>query len=189
MREMRLVIFKVILLLVMGLYFQSCVFAQEKVSVEDKIIGLTFKTLAKALVVTVDIGKFKKNNIDKLNKMDKEKFKRQYAKAYEAIKDLPSKLKISYGIAEDMPKEQVIKDIESLDKKKIYETIDYIPDTIIAKQFKKYLSEKKQEIQKSSLVEEINKFWNKMLEKVNKPASKRSGFLAPIIDKKEERWM
>ncbi len=165
--KVRSVIFKLILFLATGLYFQNYVFAQENVSMEDKIIGSTFKTLAKAFVVMADIEKLKKNNIDKLNKMDKDKFKRRYTKVYEVIKDLPPKVKVSYGITEHMPKEQVITNIESLDKKKIYETIDSIPDTIIAKQFKQYLSEKKQEIQKSNMVEQVNKFWNKMIEKVN----------------------
>ncbi|MCX5704624.1 MAG: hypothetical protein NTZ92_00915 [Candidatus Omnitrophica bacterium] len=172
MNKNKFVIFKVVLLLVIGLCFQSYTFAQEKISMEDKIIGSTFKTLAKTFVVMVDIDKLKKDNINKLNKMDKEKFIKRYAKAYEVIKDLPPELKISYGITENMPKEQAIKNIESFDKKNIYKLIDSIPDTIIAKQFKKYLSEKKEEVQKSSLVAQINKFWNKMVEKVNKPTTK-----------------
>jgi hypothetical protein len=167
MRQVSFIIFTVILLLVTGLYFQSYLFAQEKVNIEDMIIGSMFKILAKTFVVTVDIDKLKKNNIEKLNKMDEEKFKRRYAKVYEGIKDLPNELKVSYGITEHMPKEQVIKDIESFDKEKIYETIDSIPDKIIATQFKQYLSEKQQEMRKSNLVEQINKFWDKMTEKVN----------------------
>jgi hypothetical protein len=167
MRKVNSIIFTVILLLVTGLYFQSYLFAQEKVRIEDKIIGSMFKILAKTFVVTVDIDKLKKNNIEKLNKMDEEKFRRRYAKVYEVIKDLPPNFKVSYGITEHMSKEQVIKNIESFDKEKIYETIDSIPDKIIATQFKQYLSEKQQEIRKSNLVEQINKFWNKMIEKVN----------------------
>jgi len=169
MRLASFIIFTVILLLVTGLYFQGYLFAQEKVSIEDKIIGSTFKTLAMAFAVMADIDKLKKNNIEKLNKMDEEKFKRRYAKVYEVIKDLPLELKVSYGITEHMSKEQVIKNIESFDKKKIYETIDFIPDKIIATQFKQYLSEKQQEMRKSNLVEQINKFWNKMIKKVNIP--------------------
>jgi len=157
----------IILLLILNLCFQSFIFAQEQVSVEDRIAGSTFKTLAKAFVVIVDINKLKKNNIDKLNKMNEDKFKKRYAGVYKIIKYLPAELKVRYGIIEGITKEQVIKNIESLDKKKIYEMIDSIPDAIIANQFKLYLSEKKQAIQKSNAVEQINKFWNKIIEKVN----------------------
>jgi len=45
--------------------------------------------------------------------------------------------------------------------------INSIPDAIIANQFKQYLGEKKQEIQKSNAAEQINMFWNKIIEKVN----------------------
>ncbi len=169
---MRFIIFTAILLLVTGLCFQSYVFAQKKVSVEDKIIGSTFKALAKVFVAMADMDKLKKNNIEKLSKMDEEKFRRRYAKVYEVIKDLPHKLRVSYGITQEMPKEQAIKNIGSFNKKKIYETIDSIPDTIIAQQFKQYLSEKKQEIQKSNLIEQVNKLWDEMIHKVNVSSSK-----------------
>jgi len=162
-----IVVKQFILLLILNLCFQSFVFAEGKVSAEDRIAGSTFKTLAKAFVAITDVNKLKKNNIDRLNKMNEEKFKKRYAGVYQVIKDLPAELKVSYGITEAMTKEQVIKNIESLDKKKIYEMIDSIPDAIITNQFKQYLGEKKQEIQKSNLVEQINGFWNKILEKVN----------------------
>lgn len=142
--------------------------AAEKTGVTDKIIGSTFKTLVKAFVATTDINELKKNNIAKINKMDEEKYQRRYAKVYEVIKDLPSHLKVDYEITEHMSKEQVIKHIELLDKKKAYKMIDSIPDTFIANKFKQYLSEKKQEFQKSNVVEQINQLWNKMLEKVGK---------------------
>ncbi len=164
---MRFIVFTVILLLAAGLCFQSYVFAQENASIGNRIIGSTFKTLAKAFVAMADINKLKKDNVDRLNKMEEERFRKQYAKVYGVIKDLPPKLKVTYGITEHMTKEQAIKNIESLDKKKIYETIDSVPDTIIANQFKQYLSGKKQEIQKSNVVEQISNFWNKMIGKIN----------------------
>ncbi len=158
---------QIILLLILNLCFQGFIFADDKVSVGDKIIGSTFKTLARAFVVFVDINNLKKDNIDKLKKMNEEKFKHRYAGVYKAVKDLPVELKVSYGIIEGMTKEQAIKKIEPLDKKKIYEIIDSIPDVIIANQFKQYLSEKKQANTKSNTVEQINKFWNEMIKKIN----------------------
>ena len=171
---MKSIVVTLILILVIGLSFQSCAFAKEKVSIEDMIIGSIFKSLAKAFVAVTDINKLKKDNIDKLNKMDTDKFRRRYAKVFEVIKDLPPELKSKYGVTVHMTKEQTIKNIESFDKETINETIDSIPDTIIVKQFKKYLSEKKQEIQKGKLAEQINKFWNKIVDKINEPVPKRS---------------
>jgi len=173
MNWFKAVILLIILLLVIGLGFQSCAFALEKVSLQDKVIGSTFKTLAKGFVLVTDIDKFKNDNISKINKLKPDKYKRRYAKVYETIKELPTELKIKYVIIEDMPREQLIKNIESLDKKKIYGLIDLIPNTIIAKEFKKYLNKKKQGIQDSNLVKEINEFWNKVLVKVQEPVLKK----------------
>ncbi|MDO8488820.1 MAG: hypothetical protein Q7S42_01730 [Candidatus Omnitrophota bacterium] len=172
MNSYRIFIFRIILLLVIGLGFQNHSFAQEKVSLQDNTIGSTFKTLAKSFVVVMDIDKFKKDNINQINKLRPDKYKRKYAKVYEVIKDLPISTKSKYGIVEDMPREQLIKDIESLDKRQIYEAIDLIPNTIIAKEFKKYLTRKKQGFQESHLVKEVNEFWNKILGKPHGPMLK-----------------
>lgn len=164
---------RIILLLVMGIGFQSCAFAQEKVSLQEEIIGSTFKTLAKGYVSVMDVDKFKNDSIEQINKSSPDKYKRKYAKVYELIKELPFNLKIKYGITENMPKEQLIKDIELLDKQKIYEAIDLVPNTIIAQEFKRYLNKQKQGVQESNLVKEINEFWNKVLAKINKPVLKK----------------
>lgn len=158
---------QIALILILSLCFQSFIFAAEKANLVDKIIGSTFKTLAKAFVLSADMNKLKKNNIDILNKMSEEKFKKRYSGVYKVLKDLPPKLKVEYGITETMSKEQAIKNTESLNKKKIYEIIDSIPDAIIAQQFKQYLNQKKQAIQKSNVVEQIKKFWNKIIGKAS----------------------
>lgn len=155
-------IFRIILLSIIGLCFPGYTFALEKVSLQDRLIGSTFKTLAKGFVAAMDIDKFKKDNITKINKLNPDKYKRKYAKVYDSIKELPSELKIKYGIIKEMSREQLIKDIESLDKKKAYELINSVPDTIIAKEFKKYLDEKKQGVRESNFVKEIKEFWNKI---------------------------
>lgn len=158
-------------LLVLGLFlmlsfcFNVSAFAQEKVAMEDKIIASTFKALAKVFVAIADINKLRKDNIDKLNKMDKEKFQERYVKVYQVIKDLPPKLKMSFSITKGMTKDQVIGNTESIDKKKLYAIIDSLPDAFIAKHFKRYLNEKKQALQKNNIPEQINKFWNKILQK------------------------
>ena len=112
MNRFKAVIFGIVILLVLSLGFQSFSFAREKVSLQDNAIGSTFKTLAKGFVVVMDVNKFKKDNISKINKLRPDKYKKKYAKVYDAIKELPPNLKIEYGIVEDMSREQIIKDIE-----------------------------------------------------------------------------
>ena len=118
-------------------------------------------------MVVIDLNKIKLKNSEKIRKMDNEKFKKRQAKIYEVLKELPSDLKNKYGIVEQMPKEQVIKIIDSLEKNKIYLMIDEIPNNFIADQFRKYLKEKGKELGNSSLVVEINKIWNSMIKKAN----------------------
>ena len=154
-----------VIIIIISLCFCNYVFAQDKISLEDKAIGLTFKILAKAFITTVDFNKFKKENIDKINKMDEEKFKKRYAKAYLVIKDLPSNIKNQYKIYESMDKKQAIINIGLLDKKKAYGIIDSIPDTLISEQFKLYLDKRKQKIQNSNVIQQVKKFWDKIMNK------------------------
>ena len=148
MNRFKAVIFRIILFLVIG--FQSYAFALEEISLQDKAIGSTFKTLAKGFVAVMNIDKFKNDNISKINKLSPDKYKRKYAKVYEVIKELPPELKIKYGIISDMPKELLINRIESLDKKKIYEAIDLIPNNIIAKEFKSILIKRNKQPKKAT---------------------------------------
>ncbi len=149
----------------LSLSFRATALAVEIAAAEDKIIGTAFKALAKAFIAVADISKLKEGNIDKINKMDEAKFKKRYAKVYEVIKDLPPELKTRFNITGLMTKEQVVKNIQSLDKKKLYPVIDSVPDTFIAGHFKRYLNEKKETTQKSNMVQQVNKFWNETLQK------------------------
>ena len=160
--------FLLFLLLILGLFSQNRLAAQETAGVSDRIIGSTFKTLAKAYVSIADMNKLKKNNINKITGMDESKFQKRYAKAYVNMKDLPANLKSKYGITEHMTKAQAVKSIEKLDKKNIGLDIDCIPDVIIARQFKEYLRGGKQEAQKSDIIQQINALWSRMIEKISK---------------------
>ncbi len=130
-------------------------------SVTDRIIGSTFKTLAKAFISTIDIEKLKKGNIDKLNKKDEAKFRKQYAKAYKVLREC---LEITerYGLKEDLTKQEAIEKIRRIGKKDMLGVLNSIPDTFIAGQFSAYLKEKKQEMEKSNLVAQINHLWAKI---------------------------
>lgn len=134
--------------------------AQEKQAWEDVLIGSSFKTLAKAFVATADIKKIKRANIEKLDRMDDEKFKKRYLKAYDVVKDLPPDFKKTYGISEAMSKEQAIKNLKILDKNKIYELIDAVPNKTISRQFKDYMLIYQDEFEGLDLRGKIQKFWN-----------------------------
>lgn len=131
----------------------------------DNIIGSTFKSLAKAFVLGADFNKLKKDNIKTISKMSEEKFRKEYLKAYNIIKDYPPVVKKS-GLKEDMTKNEAIKRIKALTKKEAYETIDSVPNSLIAGQFRLYLNQRKQEIRESSLFVQVQQFWNKILEKI-----------------------
>lgn len=137
---------------------------ERKPAVSDWIIGSTFKSLAKGFVAVADIRQLKKNNIAKIDKMSPEKFNKHYGRAYEGLKDMPLNLREEYKVTADMSREQVIKDIESLNKSKMYKIVDAIPDTVIADHFRQYLEQTKQEVQKSNVVAEIHKLWNKWIQ-------------------------
>jgi len=165
MKEKISVGLNIVLLSIAGLCLWSPVFAQENISIEDRIIGSTFKVLAKGYVAITDINKLKENNIRRLNKMDEEKFQRHYVKTYPVIRDLPLSFKARYKISEHMTKQEVIQDIEELDKEKIYGIIDSLPDAFIANNFKQYLNKQRQKIQNSNIVGQINYCWDKIIKK------------------------
>jgi hypothetical protein len=138
---------------------------KENPGLEDRVIGSLFKTTAKVFISTVDIDTLKKQNIEKLNKMDTEKFRKQYTRVYGVIKELPF-LETRYGITENTTKDEVIKEIQALNKKQIYEIIDVVPDTVIVSQFRQYLNGKKQKILESNVFIQVNQVWNKIIKKV-----------------------
>ncbi|MCU0651411.1 MAG: hypothetical protein MUC39_00490 [Candidatus Omnitrophica bacterium] len=158
---------KIILLLLLSFMLQAESSAAEKTNFNQKVIGSTFKSLARAFVAVSDIDKLKANNIRRLEKLNDTKFKKQLAKVYPVLQDLPQTLKAQYGVKEDMSREQVIKNIESLDKKKIYGIIEAVPDATITRLFKEELVKTKEGIMKSDAVGSVKKFWNKIIRKAN----------------------
>lgn len=137
----------------------------DKTDFTDNLIGSTFKTLAKAFVATADINKLKEDNIKKLEEMDDKTFSEHYLEIYDIIKTRPA-LTVDYGLPEGMTRLEAIEKIRALDKKELYQAIDAIPNSLIAAQFRAYLNEKKEAIQQSNLVRQIQQFWDKMIRKV-----------------------
>jgi len=156
-------------LMMLLLFVPVVCYSAEKTAWDDKLIAGSFKAMAKAFVATTDVKKLKEANIEKFSKMNEERFRKRYAEAYPVIKELPPKLKERYGIAETMSKEQAVKNIRSLDKKKMYELIDAVPDKAIAKEFKDYLKEQKTAAQESDVMTQIRNLWNKTAARISPP--------------------
>lgn len=166
MRKIRFKILAMILFLAAGLSFPGYIFAKTKISLQDKIIGSTFKSLAKTFVLASDLENLKRSNIDKINRMDEEKFRKRYARLYEVIKELPASFQVKYGFKEDMTKEEAVKTITSFNKKKMCRMIDSVPEAVIAAEFKRYLNAKQKELQKYNIAEQVKYFWSKQIQKM-----------------------
>ena len=157
--------------LALVLCFQGPVLAAEQVTVQDRVVGGTFKTMAKAYIATVDIRQLKDKNIKRVENMHDDRFEKKYAEVYKVIKGLPSALRKKYGIRENMTKAQVIAVIRSLDKKQIYEIIDQVPDPMISQQFNAQFSQK-DGAPRENLTDQVRKIWEKVVAGVNAPPAK-----------------
>ncbi|MDP2980706.1 MAG: hypothetical protein Q8N67_01385 [Candidatus Omnitrophota bacterium] len=131
---------KIVLLLAVILFFQSPVYA-EAATIKQKVVGKTIKIVARIAVATTNIEKTKKRLVNKLRLMEDKQFRAQYAEFYELVKDIPRDIKIAYNVTPAMTREQMIENIESLDKKNIYKIISSIPDKTVAELFKEYRRE------------------------------------------------
>ncbi len=129
---------KIVLLLVVIFFFQDPVFAEAS-TIGEKVVGKTIKTVVRIAVATTNLKKVKKKLVKKLELMDDEKFRIRYAESYDLLKDLSPDIKATYKVTPRMTKEQMIKNIESVDKKEIYKIISSIPDKTVAGLFKEYL--------------------------------------------------
>lgn len=127
------------LLLTMILFLRCPISAEAGVG--EKFVGTTIKGVVKTYVTLINIEAKKQKIIAKLRGMDEDKYRRKYAKLYVLIKDLPPHLKAAYKVTPHMSKEQMIKNMQSVDKKTIYETINSIPNKTVAELFKQYLKE------------------------------------------------
>jgi len=144
---------------------------QEKEKLKVKVIGVTFKVLAKVYTASTDIEKLKAKNIQAINTMSDEKFRKRYDGYYNLFKKLPQRYIDEYKLTEDMSKQQVVKGIRSLDKHKIYQIINAIPNATIAESFSAYLRSKKEAEaggkKSGGLMTHINNVWKDALENID----------------------
>jgi hypothetical protein len=145
-------------------------FAQEKASYEDKIIGATCRGLFAIFLSVNDFDKLKADGLAKIKKMGDAKFKSKYTKVYPIIKDLPPELVQKYNIREEFTREDALYNMGLMDKKEVFRIIDVIPDQFFAKKIKEYFTKDKN-IPLRNPEEDINNLWNSVLQKKNKDES------------------
>lgn len=129
----------------------------------DRLIGGTFKILAKSFVAVISVTELKKYNIKKLRKMSDDKFKSRYEKTREFLKDLPQDAKNRVGFKENMTRRDAIAATEALDKMKIFEIISVVPDSFIANKFREYMNQNKEKQGEGSVTTQIHSVWKKII--------------------------
>ena len=137
----------------------------------ERLIGFTFRNMARAFVLTQDLDKTKSDLVGKISKMNEEKFYSFYYDFYEHVYDLQF-LVNKYKLCEDMPRDEVIKAIKSLDKNVLYEVIDNIPDKIITREFNRYMRYAKKDGEDMNKLEQLSKALGRMIEKIKSKYSK-----------------
>jgi hypothetical protein len=136
-------------------------------SAQVKIIGYTFRLLAKGIVAASDINSLKAKNMEKLNKMSRESFHARYLDIYEHLYEVPFFTK-NYGLNKDTTKEEVMEKIKGLDKDKLYAAVDALPDTLIANEFNRFMFKNKQAVPNSADKKGFLDSLNQMLDYLKK---------------------
>jgi hypothetical protein len=112
--------------------------------------------LAKGFIAVVDVEKLKQNSVARINKMDEERFYARYMDFYEHLYDQPL-FSETYGLREDLSREEAVEKIKTLDKPRMYAIIDSLPDVVINNEFKRYLFKNKKQAPQGT---DPNSFWN-----------------------------
>ena len=61
-----------------SLCFQGFVVAAENVTVQDRVVGGAFKTMAKAYIAAADVRELKDNNVKRVERMREDWFRQKY---------------------------------------------------------------------------------------------------------------
>lgn len=160
-------------LLVLFLITGSLGFARagEAAGVQAAVVGSSVKTLARAFVATADLDEVKAVIIEKLSRMKPEIYRRQYARRYRVIKDLPDGLKKKYGLVEHLPKDRMIAVIRSWDKKKSYEIIEAVPNETLAREVGVYFHAGDKGEKDKGFMQKVQIVWKDVLDDLTrKPA-------------------
>lgn len=157
-----------VLFLILACGFSGAGFAQEKASFDEKVIGMAFRAVMRVYVVTCDIEGLKRNNINKVKEMSEEAFAAKRDRVYDLAKDLPVPLKSEYAITPDITRDQVIKDITMLDKKRAYALVDALPDSALARMFKRARG-RNAVASGGDASKHADAFWEGVVDRIDKP--------------------
>ncbi len=154
----------VVLLLMFISLTNSNVFAQATFG--DKAISSTLKSLAKAYVATADINKLKAKYTQKLEKMGGDKFKDRFPNVYDLVKDLPDSMRQEYSILSNMTAQEAVVIAKKLNKNRIYQIIDAIPDETIISSFNEYALKAHDPTANEGMMSKINSVWKNVLMRI-----------------------
>jgi len=169
---------KYLFILVFVLLCRGGVYAQPKpavradaaISMQDKLISSTFKTLSKAYINSTDFDLLKKNTIERLESLDTEDFQQRYPRLLRLADDAPV-LGKRYGISSSMSVKDAAVLVKSLDKKKACLIIDAVPDNVMADHVREYISERSA-AGTGGVVERVNAVWDDIKKRLDKTAAK-----------------
>lgn len=135
------------------------VFAAGPTVVEARVVGSTFKTMAKAYVAASNLGDLRAKGVHRIKIMREDHYRKRYAQVYAVLSELPLKLLLKYGVTRDLTKAGAVTVIGSLEKKDLYEIIDAVPDAVIAREFRKTFEDDSSREGKLSVAERVKQTW------------------------------
>lgn len=148
---------KILVFFFLSILFPNLLYAQEKndkLNIQDQFVVSSLKTLVKTYLACTKLDKVKTDVAANIGKMSDKKLTYNYDQFYSLIGELKSR----FGFIEDMKREEIVKNINSLDSEKINKLIDSVPDRKIVAMFKEYSVKN----EGKSLSEKIQIIWSKV---------------------------
>ena len=133
---------------------------------EERVVGMTFRGLAKTFVFVLDLERLKKKGVKKVSKMNDAKFKKKYDAIAPFLNELPDGMKDRYGIGSQMTRERVLQNIKSITKEDMFGIIDAVPDRVISNIFMDQLKKDKESAKQGNLAQQIKDTWEKGVSKM-----------------------
>ena len=158
--------FRVIFIVFVSTFTGAVAQAADQGGMTDAVVGSTFKTMAKAYVVTADLEKIKAQSVKRLGSMSDELFQFKYTRFYRVLGDLPEAVRLQFGLTSGMSRQRAISVVRGMDKKKLAQIIDAIPNATVAREFWGRPGE-----EDVSLSERMARFWHRVALKFDRPAS------------------
>lgn len=124
----------------------------------DAVIAVPFKTLAKALVGQDGIRRLSA----RIEAMDEAEFSARYSEAYGMLASVPG-LQSSYGLKEDMTRNEMLAVLKTWDGRKACALIDSIPDSRIRAKFNDYLAYAQEHGAGTDPLKQIQVLWGRVV--------------------------